>query len=102
MPRGAGFIFHGSYTYNFRERGVSMSRKRITASEDSATLLLPREILDAMGVNDGDEIDVAVIDRTLILRSLDEAERARKVGAATEAVFERRKSVFEELAKGAE
>jgi antitoxin component of MazEF toxin-antitoxin module len=79
-----------------------MSRKRIMASEDSATLRLPREILDALGVSDGDEIDVAVAERTLTLRPLDEAERARKLGAATEAVFERRRAAYEELAKGAE
>lgn len=79
-----------------------MSRKRIMASEDSATLLLPQEILDAMGINDGDEIDVSVADGTLTLRSLDEAERARKLGAATEAVFKRRRTAYEELAKGAE
>ena len=79
-----------------------MSRKRIMASEDSATLLLPQEILNAMGVNDGDEIDVSVTDGTLTLRSLGEAERARKLGAATEAVFERRKAAYEELAKGVE
>ena len=79
-----------------------MSRKRIMASEDSATLLLPQEILDAMGVHNGDEIDVSVTDGTLTLRSLDEAERARKLGAATEAVFERRRAAYEELAKGAD
>ena len=79
-----------------------MSRKRIMASEDSATLRLPREILDALGVCDGDEIDVSVTERTLTLRSLDEAERARKIGAATEAVFERRRAAYEELARGAE
>lgn len=79
-----------------------MSRKRIMASEDSATLLLPQEILDALGVNDGDEIDVSVADGTLTLRSLDEAERARKLAAATEGVLKRRSAVFEELAKGAE
>jgi antitoxin component of MazEF toxin-antitoxin module len=79
-----------------------MSRKRITASENPATLLLPQEMLEMMGVNDGDEIDVSIVDRTLILRSLDEAERAQKIGAATEAVFERRRSAYEELAKGAE
>ena len=79
-----------------------MSRKRITASENPATLLLPQEMLDMMGVNDGDEIDVSIVDRTLILRSLDEAERAQKIGAATENVFERRRSAYEELAKGAE
>lgn len=79
-----------------------MSRKRIMGSEDSATLLLPQEILDAMGVNDGDEIDVSVSDGTLILRSLDEAERARKFSDAAEAVLKRRRAAYEELAKGAE
>ena len=79
-----------------------MSRKRIMASEDSATLRLPQEILDALGVSDGDEIDVSVTERTLTLRSLDEAERVLKIGAATEAVFERRRAAYEELAKGAE
>lgn len=79
-----------------------MSRKRITASENPAALQLPQEMLDMMDVNDGDEIDVSIVDRTLILRSLDEAERARKIGAATEAVFQRRRSAYEELAKGAE
>jgi antitoxin component of MazEF toxin-antitoxin module len=79
-----------------------MSRKRIMASDDSATVLLPQEILDVMGVSDGDEIDVSVTGRTLTLRSLVEAERARKIGAAADAVFERRRAAYEELAKGAE
>ncbi|MGA9997764.1 MAG: AbrB/MazE/SpoVT family DNA-binding domain-containing protein [Pyrinomonadaceae bacterium] len=79
-----------------------MSRKRISASEDSAALTLPQEILDMIGVNDGDEVDVSVVDRTLILRPLDEAERAQKIEATTREVFERRRSAYEELAKGAE
>ncbi|HEX8888505.1 MAG TPA: hypothetical protein VF779_04980 [Pyrinomonadaceae bacterium] len=79
-----------------------MSRKRITASENPATLLLPQELLDKLGVNDGDEIDVSVVDRTLVLRSLEEAERAKKIEAATKSVFDRRKSAYEELAKGVE
>jgi len=79
-----------------------MSRRRITASGNSTTLLLPQEILDMMGVGDGDEVDVSVVDRTLILRPLDEAERAQKIEATTKSVFERRKSAYEELAKGAE
>ncbi|HVF87653.1 MAG TPA: hypothetical protein VM866_08675 [Pyrinomonadaceae bacterium] len=79
-----------------------MSRRRITTAEDSAALLLPQEILDEIGISIGDEVDVSVVNRTLILRSLDEAERARKIDAATDAVFERRRSAYEELAKGAE
>ena len=79
-----------------------MSRKRITAAEDSSTVVLPKEVLDMMGVEEGDEIDLSVVDRTLIVRPLDEAERAGKIDAVTKAVFERRKSAYEELAKGAD
>ena len=79
-----------------------MSRKRITTAGDSAAVILSQEILDVMGVKVGDEVDVSVVDRTLILRSLDEAERARKIDAATKDIFERRRSAYEELAGGAE
>jgi len=79
-----------------------MSRKRIMAAGDSSTVVVPIEVLDMMGVKAGDEIDLSVVDRTLIVRSLDEAERARKIDDITDAVFERRKSAYEELAKGSE
>lgn len=79
-----------------------MSRKKITAAGNSASLELPQEILDELGVAVGDEVDLSVVDRTLILRPLDEVERARKIEAATTATFERRQSAYEELAKGAD
>lgn len=79
-----------------------MSRKRITTAGDSATVLLPQERLDLMGVAAGDEVDVSVVDGTLIVRSLAEAERAQQIAAATQSVLERRQSAYEELAKGAE
>ena len=46
-------------------------------SDDSAAIRLPREMLDEMGVLEGDEVDVSVSDGTLIMRSLD-AERAAR------------------------
>jgi antitoxin component of MazEF toxin-antitoxin module len=79
-----------------------MSRKRVTAAEDSATLLLPQEILEMIGVQQGDEVEVSVADRTVIVRPLDEAERGGKLAVARESVFQRRASAYEELAKGAE
>ena len=79
-----------------------MSRKRIDTSEDSASILLPQEVLDQLGINAGDEVDLSVVDRTLILRPLDEAERARKIEDITGTIFERRKSAYEQLAKGVE
>lgn len=79
-----------------------MSRKRINVSENPSTLLLPQELLDEMGVVDGDEVDVSIVDRTVIVTRLDELERAQKLGTATKAVIERRKQAYEELAKGTE
>lgn len=79
-----------------------MSRKRITTSENPAAILLPQEILEQMGVKDGDEVDISVVERTLILRPLGEADRASKIAEATDKVFERRKSAYEQLAEGIE
>lgn len=83
------------------ERSNLISHKRIDTSEDSSAILLPQEVLDQLGINAGDEVDLSVVDRTLILRPLDEVERARKIEDAINTVFERRKSAYEQLAKGA-
>jgi len=79
-----------------------MSRKRITVSEDSGSLPLPKELLNAMGIGEGYEVDISVVDRTVILRPLDDSERARTVEDVTKSVFKRRKSAYDELAKGVE
>jgi len=79
-----------------------MSRKRITVSDNSESLPLPQDVIDAMGIGEGDEVDISVVDRTVILRPLDDSERARTVEDVTKSVFERRKSAYEELAKGVE
>ena len=78
-----------------------MSRKRIATSQDSAAILLPQEVLDDMGVCEGDEVDVSISDGTLIMRPLN-AERARKIENATNAVFERRGAAYKKLAEGVE
>jgi antitoxin component of MazEF toxin-antitoxin module len=82
------------------ERSNLMSRKRIDTSKDSAAILLPQEMLDQLGINAGDEVDISVVDGTLILRPLEEVERPRKIEDATNTVFERRKDAYEQLAKG--
>ena len=78
-----------------------MSRKRIATSQDSAAILLPQEVLDEMGVREGDEVDVSVSDHTLIMPPLS-AERARKIEDAAKAVFERRSAAYKKLAEGVE
>ena len=55
-----------------------------------------------MGVHEGDEVDVSVSDRTLIMRPLADAERPRKIEEAAKAVFERRRAAYKKLAEGVE
>ncbi len=79
-----------------------MIYNRITTIEGSAALLLSPEILRALGISIGDEVDIALVDRMLIVRPLDEVERARRINEITQALLVRRKSAYEQLAKGSE
>jgi antitoxin component of MazEF toxin-antitoxin module len=77
-----------------------MSRERITAVGESVALLLPKDILDQLGIAVGDEVEVSVIDRTLLLQPLDEADRTKRLDALTKSVFARRQDAYVRLAKG--
>ena len=79
-----------------------MSRERITTVGESAALLLPKEVLDKLGIAIGDEVELSLIDRTLMLQPLDEADRAQQLGAITQAVFARRQHAYTQLAQGPE
>jgi antitoxin component of MazEF toxin-antitoxin module len=79
-----------------------MSRERITAVGTSAALLLPKEVLDQLGIAIGDEIELSLIDRTLMLQPLDEADRAQQLAAITTTVFARRQRAYTQLAQGPE
>jgi antitoxin component of MazEF toxin-antitoxin module len=75
-----------------------MPRERITVVSESAALLLPKDILDKLGIAIGDEVELFLIDRTLIVQPLDEADRAQQLAAVTQAVFARRQSAYARLA----
>lgn len=79
-----------------------MSRERITAVGESAALLLPKEVLDKLGIAIGDEVELSLIDRTLMLQPLDEAARAQQLAAITKTVFARRQRAYTQLAQGPE
>ena len=79
-----------------------MSRERITAVGESAALLLPKEVLDKLGIAIGDEVELSLIDRTLMLQPLDEADRAQQLAAITKTVFARRQHAYTQLAQGPE
>ena len=74
-----------------------MARQRITLTEDGATLLITPDVLNALGLHPGDEVDVAVGDHAVLIRSLDEAERAERIDRVTESVLARRKKVLMRL-----
>jgi antitoxin component of MazEF toxin-antitoxin module len=77
-----------------------MSRERITAVGETAALLLPKEVLDKLGIAIGDEVELSLIDRTLLLQPLDEAARGQQLAAITNRVFARRQSAYTQLAQG--
>jgi len=76
-----------------------MSRERITAVGESAALLLPQEVLDKLGISIGDEVELSLMDRTLMLQPLDEANRAQQLAAITKSVLARRQRAYTELAR---
>ena len=79
-----------------------MTLRTITTIGDSAALLLTAEVLNQVGVQVGDEVDVSVVDRTLIVRPLDEVEREKTFSEGMESLLKRRKRLYEALAKGPE
>jgi len=77
-----------------------MSNERVFTLGESAELVISPEIMKQIGVGAGDKIEIAVSDRALVVRSLDEAERARKIAAATRDIFDRRREAYLKLAEG--
>ena len=55
-----------------------------------------------LGIAIGDEVEVSLIDRTLMLQPLDEADRAQQLEAITQTVFARRQRAYTKLAQGPE
>lgn len=79
-----------------------MSRERITTSGDNATVRLSAEILASLGLAVGDEVEILLVERTVVVRPLNEVERSERIEAATKNVIERRQDAYEELARGAD
>ena len=79
-----------------------MSRERLTAVGESVALILPKEALERLGVAIGDEVEVSLLDRTLLLQPLDEADRSQRLAVLTKSVFARRQDAYARLAQGPE
>jgi antitoxin component of MazEF toxin-antitoxin module len=81
---------------------MTMSLERIITVGESAALILPKDVLDKLGIAVGDEVELSLIDRSLIVQPLPEADRAQKLEEVIKTVFERRQSAYARLAQGAE
>jgi antitoxin component of MazEF toxin-antitoxin module len=78
-----------------------MSR-RITTLDDAASVSLPQEAVDALGVGKGDELNIEIVGRALVVRSVEEAQRSRDFASIFESVLKRRQKAYEKLAEGPE
>ncbi|MBV9926081.1 MAG: hypothetical protein JOZ96_13770 [Acidobacteria bacterium] len=76
-------------------------RKKVTAVGNSAAIVLSRDLLQLLDLEIGSEVELSVTDKTLVVRSAREAERAERVKAAADRVFERRRGLLKKLAEGA-
>jgi len=76
--------------------------KRITTLDDAASVSLPPEAVDALGVGKGDELNIEIVGRALVVRSVEEAQRSRDFAKIFESVLKRRQKAYEKLAEGPE
>jgi len=79
-----------------------MLNEQVFTLGEPAELVISQDILKRIGVGAGDKIEIAISDRALIVRPLEEAERARKIAAATRDIFDRRRDAYLKLAEGPE
>ncbi|HKE03743.1 MAG TPA: hypothetical protein VKE91_06775 [Blastocatellia bacterium] len=79
-----------------------MLNEQVFTLGEPAELVISQDILKQIGVGAGDKIEIAISDRALIVRPLEEAERARKIAAATRDIFDRRRDAYLKLAEGPE
>ncbi len=76
--------------------------KRITTIDEASSVLLPPEAVEALGVEAGSELDIEIVGKALVVRSLEEAQRSRGFADVFESVLKRRREAYEQLARGPE
>jgi hypothetical protein len=76
--------------------------KIITTINDASSVLLPREAVDALGIGSCGELDIEIVGRALIVRSVEEAQRSPEFGEIFESVLKRRRKACEQFAEGPE
>jgi antitoxin component of MazEF toxin-antitoxin module len=75
-------------------------RKKITTVSNSAAIILSQDLLELLGLEIGQEVELSIMGRTLVVRSVQEAGRAEMVRRTADQVFERRRGLLIRLAEG--
>ena len=78
---------------------ATIQTSKTVIDQRSSVALLP-EALDAPGVEAGAELEVEIVGRALIVRAVDEAKRSRGFMSAFDSILSKRRTAYEELAKG--
>jgi len=71
-----------------------------TTIDERSSLALPSEAIDALGVEAGAELDIEIVGRAVVVRSIEEAQRSRKFLDTFESILSRRRNAYERLAEG--
>ena len=74
--------------------------KRFTTSGDAISVPLSPEAIDALGVNTGDELDIEIVGRALVIRSASEAQRSRSFTDLFESILQKRREAYDRLSEG--
>jgi bifunctional DNA-binding transcriptional regulator/antitoxin component of YhaV-PrlF toxin-antitoxin module len=77
-----------------------MSQHVLISVDDGAALVLPPDVLTALGLKVGDAIDLTVADHQAILRPLGEAARRRQLTSGVRALLARRRGLYQALSGG--
>jgi antitoxin component of MazEF toxin-antitoxin module len=75
-----------------------MAQLTIISHGDAAAVVLPKAMLESIGLSVGDAIDVTLGDRLLILQSSEDAARRRLMADLTREVLDRRSDAYQRLA----
>ncbi len=79
-----------------------MALARIARVENMAALMLPKGIMEQLGIAIGDELDIAVVDNSLVARRSADADQIARIDPIIDRLFAERGEVYEALAKGVE
>lgn len=74
--------------------------KTVTTLDQHSSVPLPPEALDALGIEAGAELEVEIVGRALVVRPVEEARRSGEFINTFESILAKRRSAYEELAKG--